>query len=381
MRIAFAGRFSHPITGAESVPINLLRELVVLDTANEYTFFVGRDAADAVSFRANNLVLRLYSSFWQQPIWNIVWHQLVLPIWVRSSRLDILFVPHNRVPLVKNCAHVVILHDLAEYRVERKYDWIRNLYRQHLLGWGVRRADRVVTVSESSRRDIAQFLSVAEWRISRVHNGVGSEFGGLSKCEARQRLAGRYPVDRPYLLYVGALEHPNKNLVRLLQAYHQAQVEAGFEHNLLLVGPKRWRSEFIFAEIERLHLQERVIWLGYVPQQDLPSIYAGADAFIYVSLWEGFGLPVLEALASGVPVIASNTSSLPEVVGEAGIMVDPYSVSSIATAIRTLVADEDLKMSLRIAGPERAGMFSWRRSARALLDIFETINDTAKEQR
>lgn len=374
MRIAFAGRFSHPITGAESVPINLLRELIALDSASEYTLFVGRDVIDAIDFRAKNLVLKVYNPFWQKPIWNIIWHQIVLPFWIQFFYFDVLFVPHNRVPLIKNCAQVVILHDLAEFRVERKYDWIRNLYRQHFLGMGVRRADRVVTVSESSKRDIAHFLNVADERIARIYNGVNSEYGSLSAQEARRRLADRYPIDKPYFLYVGALEHPNKNLVRLLQAYHQAQIEAGFEHNLLLVGPKRWRSDVIFAEIERLNLESRVFWLDYVPQEDLLSIYAGADVFIYVSLWEGFGLPVLEALASGVPVIASNTSSLPEVVGDAGILVDPQSVASIATAMKTLVADEQLQMQLRKAGPARARMFSWKRSAEELLRVFEEVD-------
>jgi glycosyltransferase involved in cell wall biosynthesis len=374
MRITFAGRFSHPITGAESVPINLLRELIALDSASEYTLFVGRDVIDSIDFRAENLTLQVYNSFWQKPIWNIIWHQIVLPFWIQFFHFDVLFVAHNRVPLLKNCAQVVILHDLAEFKVERKYDWIRNLYRQHLLGMGVRRADRVVTVSESSKRDIAHFLGVVDNRIVVIYNGVKNDFGCLSAQEAKQRLAGRYPINEPYFLYVGALEHPNKNLVRLLQAYKQAQLEAGFEHNLLLVGPKRWRSEVIFAEIERLKLQSRVFWLGYVPQEDLPRIYSGADAFVYVSLWEGFGLPVLEALASGVPVIASNTSSLPEVVGDAGILVDPQSVASIATAMKTLVTDEQLHLQLRKAGPARARLFSWKRSAEELLRVFEEVD-------
>jgi len=189
MRIAFAGRFSHPITGAESVPINLLRELIALDSADEYTLFVGRDVIDVIDFRAENLTLHVYNSFWQKPIWNIIWHQIVLPFWIQFFHFDVLFVAHNRVPLLKNCAQVVILYDLAEFRVERKYDWIRNLYRQHFLGMGVRRADHVVTISESSKRDITRFLNIPDERIDRVYIAVNTEFGNLSESEARQRLA------------------------------------------------------------------------------------------------------------------------------------------------------------------------------------------------
>jgi len=374
MRIAFAGRFSHPITGAESVPINLLRELIGMDSSIEYTLFVGKDVADAINFRAENFTLQVYSSFWQKPIWNIIWHQLVLPILIQFSHFDVLFVPHNRVPLIKNCKQVIILYDLAEFRVERKYNWIRNLYRQRFLGMGVRHADRVITISESSKRDITHFLNISDENISLVYIGVTPEFKSIPKSEARRHLAKRYPIDIPYFLYVGALEHPNKNLVRLLQAYKQAQLESGFEHKLLLVGPKRWRSDVVLSEIERLQLQDKVCWLGYVSKEDLPLIYAAADIFIYISLWEGFGLPVLEAMASGTPVIASNTSSLPEIVGEAGILVDPENILSIIAAMKTLATDVPLKMQLREAGLLRAKMFSWHQSAMSLLDVFRQVH-------
>ncbi len=373
MRIAFAGRFSHPITGAESVPINLLRELITMDSSIEYTLFVGRNVIDAIDFRAENLTLQVYSSFWQKPIWNIIWHQLVLPAWVQFSHIDVLFVPHNRMPMIKNCRQVVVVYDLAEFRVERKYDWVRSLYRQYLLGMGVQHADHVITISESSKRDITRFLNISADRIARIYIGGNPEFGRSSKSEARQRLAGRYPIDGPYFLYVGALEHPNKNLIRLLQAYQQAQLEAGFVHKLLLVGPKRWRSDAIFAEIERLQLQDKVCWLGYVSKEDLPLIYAAADIFVYISLWEGFGLPVLEAMASGVPVITSNASSLPEVVGDAGIIVDPENIENIAAAMKALAINETLKTQLRQAGLARARMFSWHHSAQSLLKIFQQV--------
>ena len=236
------------------------------------------------------------------------------------------------------------------------------------------RADRVVTISESSGRDIEEFLHIPEERIDVIHLGVGDEyFADVTKQVARQYVATRLHVPNRYILYVGAIEHPNKNLVRLLQAYDQARTAMGVTHDLVFAGPKRYRPEIVMAEIERLGLQDCVHCLGYVPKEDLPYLYAGADIFVYVSLWEGFGLPVLEAMAAGTPVITSNTSSLPEVVGNAGILVDPQNVPEIAAAVATLLSDTETQQAMACAGLERARTFTWKRSAQRLLQVFENV--------
>jgi glycosyltransferase involved in cell wall biosynthesis len=237
------------------------------------------------------------------------------------------------------------------------------------------RAETVVTISESSRRDIVQFLGLSSERVTVIYTGVSPEFFTVPPpAEARQALAGRYPVDRPYLLYVGALEQPNKNLVRLLQAYAQARSHLATPPRLLLVGPKRFRSEEVFAEIERLGLAEDARWLGYIPHNsDLLALYAGAEAFVYVSQWEGFGMPVLEAMAAGTPVVTSNASSLPEVVGEAGLLVDPMSVGDISAAIVRLLEDDGLRADLRLAARDRARQFTWESSAQRLVQILEQL--------
>ena len=211
-------------------------------------------------------------------------------------------------------------------------------------------------------------------RIDVIYCGVGDEFFlDLPLAEIRAVLTDCYGLNFPYILYVGALEHPNKNLVRLLQAYDYARTRLNLKHKLLLVGPKRWKSDVIFDEIKRLHLDTEVAWLGYVPKTDLQYLYSAADLFVYVSLWEGFGLPVLEAMASGVPVIASNTSSLPEVVGDAGILVNPLTVSAIAEAMHHVLSDRDTQARLRQLGPQRARSFSWANSAAKLLQVFEAV--------
>lgn len=374
MRIAFAGRLLAPITGAELVPIKILQQLGGIDRSNEYTLFLNEDLAGELGLSNERLTVRVLHRAWRRPLLSILWHQLVLPLFVMRHRIDVLFVPHNRVPLIKNCRHVVILHDLAEFRVPRKYDRLRSLYRQLILRRGVLRADRVVTVSQSSRQDIVSFMSVPPERVAVIYNGVGEEyFLKITVWEARARVSERFGVNEPYALYVGALEHPNKNLVRLLRAYAKARTRPTLPRRLLMVGPKRFNSQVIFEEVQRLHLEESVSWLGYVPKEDLPYLYAGAELFVYVSMWEGFGLPVLEALASGTPVIASGTSALPEVVGDAGLLVDPSSEDAIANAMESLCGDSPRLERMRRQGPERARMFSWKRAAASLLDVFESV--------
>ena len=317
MHVAFVGRIVPPITGSELVMVELFKELAQNPGPDRYSIFICAPDQATPEFAFPPGSIRLYGRRWRASLGSILWHQLVLPLRVAREKIDVIFVVQNRVPLIKNCRQVIILHDLAEYRVPRKYDRARDFYRKLALRLSARRAEKVVTVSESSRRDILRFLGLPAEQVAVVYNGVGDEFF-LSGAPQDAALAGRYPLDQPYLLYVGAIEHPNKNLVRLVQAYALARPHFPRPHRLLLVGPRRRQPEVVFAEIERLGLQADVLWLGYVPRPDLPALYAGAAAFVYVSLWEGFGLPVLEAMAAGTPVIASNTASLPEVVGDAG---------------------------------------------------------------
>lgn len=367
MHVAFAGRLIPPITGSELVMVEMFKALSRLDSSNRYSIFLSRGDETVPEFDFPQGHILWYDRRWRRSIGSILWHQLMLPVLVARHKIDVLFLVQNRVPLLKTCAQVMILHDMAEFRVEHKYDPARDFYRKASLRLAAGRVEHVVTVSESSKRDIMHYLNIPSERLSVVGNGVAHDF--FSAPAGSAALAERYPVDRPYLLYVGALEHPNKNLVRLLEAYAAARSSFTVPHRLLLVGPQRWRPEAIFEAIDRLALGEEVCWLGYVPRVDLPALYAAAEGFVFVSLWEGFGLPVLEALAAGTPVIASNTSALPEVVGQAGLLVDPTSVEAITTAIIRVTNEAGLRAHLRAVGPARAQLFSWDEGAKRLRQV------------
>ncbi|MFQ3633211.1 glycosyltransferase family 4 protein [Roseiflexus sp.] len=234
-------------------------------------------------------------------------------------------------------------------------------------------ADRVIAVSEATRRDIVNELGIASERISVVYEAADEQFRPHTPDETAPVLARYDLVHDGYILSVGTLE-PRKNYIRLIEAYAALYAQyARHERALLplvIAGGYGWMYEAILAAPERTGIAGKVRFLGRVPDEDLPALMAGARVFVYPSLYEGFGLPPLEALASGTPVVVANTSSLPEVVGDAGLYCDPYSVNDIAHQIDVLLEREDLALRLRRAGVERAKRFSWERAARETLSVY-----------
>ena len=269
------------------------------------------------------------------------------------------------------CEGAVVVHDLS-FRAHPEY-FPRTVawYMRWLTGWAVRRARLVLTVSEFSRRELLRFYPVAGGKAVSIPNGVGSEFrpvAGEGDAEADRATLSRYGITSPYILALGNI-HPRKNLGRLLEAYLHLRERRADVPAMVWVGLRRWGSE----ELLRRARSAEVILTGFIPQVDLPAIYRQAVMLVYPSLYEGFGLPPLEAMACGTPVVTSNTSSLPEVVGEAALMVDPTDVGAIAAAMARLLDDAPLREYLREAGIERARQFTWTRTARCLVSSVMTL--------
>ena len=233
------------------------------------------------------------------------------------------------------------------------------------------KADTVIAVSEATKRDILANLEIPNERVRVVHNGVGSAFHPIENRESLTRVLtplGLSPGG--YILHVGTIE-PRKNLVRLVDAYYQArQAIPPPAPKLALAGSKGWQFREVFKRVEELMLWEEVVFLGMVPTDILPALYSGAALFAYPSLYEGFGLPPLEAMACGTPVVASNTSSLPEIVGDAGVLIDPTDAGALADALTSLLNDAERRADLSTRGLARAKLFSWRRTAAEMLKIY-----------
>ena len=349
-RMAWARR-----TGTEQYSAHLVEALVRLETRHRLTLYFNRPLSSAPTWPGHVAVRAMpFPRLWTHL--RLSWEMLRRPP-------DLLFVPAHVLPLVRPRRAVVTIHDLG-YRFFPETHPPHKRLELHLSTlWNARVASRVIAVSRATRDDLVRHYRVPAERIRVVHHGVEARF---RPTEAPAAVA-RYGLPGRYLLCLGTLQ-PRKNLERLLEAY--AQLPPGAPP-LVLAGARGWYYARIAAAIDALGLGERVLLPGYIADADVPAVLSTAMALLYPSLYEGFGLPALEAMACGTPVVAAHTSSLPEVVGEAGLLVDPLSVGDLAAAMRRLLADEALRADLGRRGRERARHFTWERCARGTLAVLQ----------
>ena len=302
-------------------------------------------------------------------IGKLVWPNLILPDRAAADGFDLVHAPNPFGTFRRTaCRNVITIHDVTPLLFPGTHERTNVLYHRHLLPAVLKRADRVITVSESSRRDIVRCFGLAEEKIAVVSNGVDPAFLPDPVGEPGETVRS---LPRPYILHVGTLE-PRKNLELLIRSFALAR-RRGLDHYLVLAGMRGWGGSRLEAVAAELGVAEALILAGYVPHDDIPHLYAGADFFVYPSLYEGFGLPPLEAMACGVPVITSDTSSLPEVTGDAALLVDPRSEGEVADAMLKLAGDVALRRELREKGLVQARRFTWRRAAEATLAVYREV--------
>ncbi len=299
------------------------------------------------------------------------WMQAILPGTLRRVRPDVCHFPNYLAPVAPGCPYLVTIHDMTLFITPRFHRFKKLVLDRTLVPHVARRAARIITVSKSARNDIVRYLKVPKEKVHVIMNAVSPAFKPVVDKASLDAVCARYGLDVPYVLYVGTIE-PRKNLTRLIQAFAQLR-KAGLPHKLVLVGQQGWHCEPIYAEVEKQGLQQDAIFTGYVPFDDLPALYSAAESMAFPSLYEGFGLPVLEAMACGTPVVTSASSSLAEVAGDAALLVDPFSVEEIASALRRIHSDRALAEELSYKGRERAAQFTWERAARATLALYDDV--------
>ncbi len=263
---------------------------------------------------------------------RVAWEHTLLPLAIRRSRADLLHGPTFVTPTLSTTPSVITIHDMTWFTHPAEHVAAKVRYYQTLIPLAVRRARKVIAITESTRRDILRILRVPASKVETVYYGVDPIFRPIEDETTLARACERLQICRPFLLFVGMLE-PRKNLVRIIEAY-SALCQSGCEHELVMAGPQGWGYAEAAERVQQLGLRARVRFTGPVPHEELPALFSAADAFVYPSLYEGFGLPPLEAMACGTPVISSNVSSLPEVVGDAGLLIDPLDTNALAEAMR-----------------------------------------------
>jgi glycosyltransferase involved in cell wall biosynthesis len=273
---------------------------------------------------------------------------------------------------------IVTLYDAFAFVHPELHNAADNYRYRWYLPYALRAADCVITVSECSRADLIRYLNIHPERIQVITAGVDPRFGSTEGSDSRGAVFQRYGIRQPYLLYVGAL-NARKNVARMMHAFNRVHSEHPDVH-LVIAGKRQWKTSEIDEACRLLEMNDAVSFTGYVDDDDLPTLYAGAEGFLFPSIYEGFGLPVLEAMACGTPVVTSKVSSIPEVTGNAAILVDPYSIDEIAAAISRLLMDRTLRADLVARGRERASLFSWERAAEQTRELYRSVLDAQPAQ-
>jgi glycosyltransferase involved in cell wall biosynthesis len=375
-------------TGTEHYTYELLAALAQLDRTSPYTLYCNRPPAHLPPL-GPNMALRAIPA-------SRLWTHYRLSREMLMRPPDLLFVPAHVLPLARPRRSVVTIHDLGYERFPQAHPRAQRLYLRLSTLWSARAATRVIAISGATRHDLVARYGVPPAKIDVVHHGLSPRFRPEPSPERQAAAQARYGIRPPYFLYIGTVQ-PRKNLVRLIEAFVSTReirdwglaasasvstISEPFRQSrtsdlqspvsdlqLVIAGKRGWLSEPIERRAAELGGADSVHFTGYVEDDDVPALLSGALAFVFPSLYEGFGLPVLEAMACGAPVIAANTSSLPEVAGDAALLVDPIDTVAIARAMRDLTASPALRDELRGKGFARAAQFTWERCARETLEV------------
>jgi glycosyltransferase involved in cell wall biosynthesis len=356
-----ASRVTRPTrTGTENYSLQVLRHLLAQDQRNAYRLYLSQPLVDGLLRCGPRTSTRLI----QLPR---LWTQLGLSTEMLVSPPDVLFVPSHVLPLLAPSRSVVVVYDVGHRFFPRAHRLTEWLYGEWAIRRHVRIATRLLTISEATKRDLVRLYGADPARIAVAYPAVEARFHPAADAEVA-RVHARYSLGPRYVLHLGTIK-PRKNLPRLIRAFARANLPP--DTQLALGGTTTFGAGPVDQAIEEAGIGDRVRRLAYVPDAELPALYSGAACVAIVSLYEGFGMPALEALACGAPLVASNRGSLPEIVGEAGLVVDPLDVESIATGLERAVGDAAVRAALRTAGPQRAARFDWASAARVTRQVLE----------
>ena len=357
-------------TGTETYSRELIRALLALDCQNRYRLYTRDQVARDFFSSSPNVEIRAMP-------FPRLWTHLRLSFEMLTRPPDVLLVPAHVLPPIHPRRSIVTVHDLGHLHFPEAHPTIQRVYHTWATRWNARACSHILADSEATRDDLVRFCNVAPEKISVVYPSYDARLYQPVRDPTRlEATRARFRVDRDYILTIGTI-HPRKNYARLIEAFGKletAKRPAGIRDlRLVIVGKRGWLYKDIFALAERLNLQSLISFLDYVPADDLPALISGARLFAFPSLHEGFGLPVLEAQACGVPVVTSMTSSLPEAAGDGALFVDPCDVDALAAAMQRLLDDDALRSKIVANGFRNIQRFSWEQGARQVLGVINGL--------
>ncbi|HEY4688108.1 MAG TPA: glycosyltransferase family 1 protein [Anaerolineae bacterium] len=348
-------------TGTETYSHYLIRALIDLAPDRRFRLYFNRPP-DPDRYRSPNAALKAIS-------FPRLWTHLRLSVEVARYPPDILFIPAHVVPMLHPRRTVVTVHDLGYLHFPGAHPTGQRLYLDLSTRWNARAAMRVIADSQTTKNDLIQHYRTPADKIVVAYPGIDPALKRVEDAQRIQAIKSQYGITGDYLLCLGTLQ-PRKNLARLIDAFARSQTR---DTQLVIAGKKGWLYADLFKQVEREGMTNRVLFTGYLPDADKPALISGATALVLPSLYEGFGIPLIEAMACGTPVVCSNTSSLPEVAGDAALLVDPTDTEAIAAAIDRITSDAGLRGRLVGRGYVQASQFTWQACARIVLDTIEKV--------
>jgi glycosyltransferase involved in cell wall biosynthesis len=369
MRIGIDARLVYySQAGIAQYTLRLIQGLAEIDQENEFFILQSRKDQHIIVDQPN---------FRRVSLWTPSHHRLeqtALRVEISHLDLGVLHSPDFIPPFQRNCKSIITIHDLA-FLLYPHFLTKESARYYGQIDQAVKRTDHIIAVSESTRQDTIRLLGAPEHKITVIYESANPIYRPVNDQEALKWTKSKYHITNDFILFVSTIE-PRKNLPTLLKAYRQLLDSYKANVKLVIVGRRGWLSEEVLTLVDKLKLTSNVLFLGRVPVEDLLHLYNAAQLLVQPSFYEGFGLPPLEAMACGTPVVVSNVSSLPEVVGDAGLLVDPEDVSELTVAIWRILTDEALRADLIVKGRKRAQRFSWEKTAQQTLELYQRIGQS-----
>lgn len=355
------------VGGPGVIATNQIKNIIHLDKKNSYVIF--SDSFDKIDVQCRKIVTPMpFKSF------RLIVDHAIIPYYLKKEKIKIFHNLKETLPFyrIKGCKYVCTIFDLAPWYYPNTFPFKQRLHLKVHLKIVAKNADIIVTGSNNTKLDIIKLLNVPKEKIKVVYFAPGENYKVMKDEDKINRVLRKYKLPKSYFLYVGTLQ-PRKNIDKIIKAYYLLKKDMEITHKLVIVGRKGWLWKDFFRLVKILKLQNDVIFSGVIPQNELPYVYNGATLFISPSSYEGFGMTLAEAMASGVPIISANNSAIPEVVGDAALLLNNITPSEIAKAMKELLKNEKLREGLIAKGLQQVKKFSWKSHALKLIEIYEQL--------
>ena len=345
-----------------------------LSKKNKLTVLMLKKDIENFPIKNENIRFVSVSNFLQPPLRNMLWHLYLFPIYHSFKKYDFIFLTagNRRLFFRYKKPVIVTFHDLSQFHIAQKYDIFRMFYIKKVIPFYLKRCNSICAISENTKKDLLKYFSIEDSKIFVNYNGVDSE-----KFMKYKETPVDYPYShlKKYLLYIARIEHPGKNHLKLIQAYEQLPDSIKSDYELVFVG-KAWSgSDVVYSYVSKSEDKKRIHFLGFVADRFMPILYQNAFLYVFPSLYEGFGIPLIEAFAKGVPAICSNTSSLPEIGGDAVELFDPYDVTSICNSLQKVISNREMRTEMIQKGKQRLSLFDWEKHTDSIVNTFENIKN------